>query len=79
MKWTWSRNYLMSSVLVILGLGLWAIFPLQPDAVIALEKWKGVCWVGSRSPLIGQELEILKSTGADAISQTPFGWQGDVN
>ncbi len=79
MKKNWSRNYLMSSVLVILVLSVWAIFPLQPDTVVASEKWKGVCWVGSRSPLLGQELEILKATGADALSQTPFGWQSEVN
>lgn len=79
MKKAWSRNYLMSSVLVILGLSLWAIFPLEAELITAAEKWKGVCWVGSRSPLLGPELEALKATGADALSQTPFGWQSEKN
>lgn len=79
MKKVWSRRYLLSSVLVILGLGFWAIFPFQPDLISVAEKWKGVCWVGSRSPLLGPELEALKATGADALSQTPFGWQTEKN
>lgn len=79
MKKSGSRNYLLSSVLVILGLGFWAMLSSDPVLVTAKEKWKGVCWVGSRSPLIGSELETLKATGADAISQTPFGWQSDKN
>ncbi|MDR7131377.1 hypothetical protein J2X69_003741 [Algoriphagus sp. 4150] len=79
MKSSRPRNYLLSSVPVILGLGLWAVFSLQSDLITTSEKWKGVCWVGSRSPLLGPELEALKATGADAISQTPFGWQNEKN
>lgn len=73
------RTYLFSSVGIILLLGLtWWYFP-EEEIFQASEKWKGVCWVGSRSPLLGAELEALKATGADAISQTPFGWQKDMN
>jgi hypothetical protein len=73
------RTYLFSSVGVVLLLGLsWWFLP-ENTSVIALEKWKGVCWVGSRSPLQGPELEALKTTGADALSQTPFGWQTEKN
>ncbi|MCE7053248.1 hypothetical protein LZF95_01080 [Algoriphagus sp. AGSA1] len=79
MKKVWTRDYLLSSVLIVLGLGVWAIFPFQADLITADEKWKGVCWVGSRSPLLGSELEALKATGADALSQTPFGWQKEKN
>ncbi|UZD22728.1 hypothetical protein PBT90_04750 [Algoriphagus halophytocola] len=79
MKNAGSRSYLLSSVLVILGFGLWALLVVDPVTITVEEKWKGVCWVGSRSPLLGPELEALKSTGADALSQTPFGWQSEKN
>jgi len=49
--------------------------PLEP--AIAKEKWKGISWVGSRRALEGGEVANLLKTGADAISQTPFGWQSD--
>lgn len=72
-----AQVYLFSSVgiLLLIGLTYWMIPERQMVSVA--KKWKGVCWVGSRSPLVGSELEILKATGADAISQTPFGWQKD--
>ncbi|WP_439482560.1 glycoside hydrolase family 113 [Cyclobacterium plantarum] len=38
-------------------------------------KHRGVCWVGSRNPLQGGEMENLTATGVSHISQTPFGWQ----
>nr|WP_296698836.1 hypothetical protein [Algoriphagus sp.] len=57
---------------------VWWTLP-EEEIIKAAEKWKGVCWVGSRSPLEGKELRILKSTGANALSQTPFGWQSEVN
>lgn len=43
------------------------------------EKHKGVCWVGSSRPLEGGELKLLKATGANFISQTPFGWQEKID
>ncbi|RAI88322.1 glycoside hydrolase family 113 [Algoriphagus yeomjeoni] len=79
MKTSTQRTYLFSSVGVVLLLGLSWWFSPDSTGVIAHEKWKGVCWVGSRSPLLGPELEALKATGADALSQTPFGWQTEKN
>jgi hypothetical protein len=79
MKANRARTYLFSSVGIILFFALsWWFFP-EAELIQSTEKWKGVCWVGSRSPLIGAELDALKATGADAISQTPFGWQKDKN
>jgi hypothetical protein len=73
------RRYLLSSIGFVscLALVFW-VFP-EGDLVIASEKWKGVCWVGGRVPLLGGELQALKATGANAISQTPFGWQREVS
>jgi hypothetical protein len=73
------RRYLFSSIGFVSCLVLgFLIFP-EDDVVIASEKWKGVCWVGSRDPLVGGEIQALKATGANAISQTPFGWQRAVS
>lgn len=79
MKGLARNSYLFSSVGLILIVALsWFVIP-EEELFIASEKWKGVCWVGTRSPLEGPELKALKATGADAISQTPFGWQSAVN
>ncbi|WP_366938336.1 hypothetical protein, partial [Algoriphagus sp.] len=72
-------KYLLSSIAVFIAFAMvWWTLP-EEEIIKAAEKWKGVCWVGSRSPLEGKELRILKSTGANALSQTPFGWQSEVN
>ncbi|WP_244874479.1 glycoside hydrolase family 113 [Cyclobacterium marinum] len=42
-------------------------------------KHKGVCWVGTRNPLSGGELQSLKELGVSHLSQTPFGWQKSVS
>ncbi len=78
MKLTFTK-YLFSSVGMILFMFLGWWFIPEEELLIATEKWKGVCWVGSRAPLEGGELRALKATGADAISQTPFGWQSEIN
>jgi hypothetical protein len=71
----WFSKYLFSSVgVVMLSFLVWLFFPNEP-LISSEEKWKGVCWVGSRQPLQGGEVRALKATGANAISQTPFGWQ----
>ncbi|WP_235954557.1 glycoside hydrolase family 113 [Cyclobacterium salsum] len=41
-------------------------------------KHRGVCWVASPNPLEGGELLALTAIGASHISQTPFGWQSQV-
>lgn len=70
-------KYLLSSVGVILFLLLgWYVIPEEQLTKVE-EKWKGVCWVGTRNALKGGELTALKATGANALSQTPFGFQGD--
>lgn len=75
----WFTKYLFSSVgLVVLSFFIWFFIPAEPLLAVE-EKWKGVCWVGSRQPLEGGEILALKSTGANAISQTPFGWQSEKN
>ena len=74
-----STTYLFSSVGFVLLLSfLWWLSP-EETLVSVQEKWKGVCWVGSRQPLKGGEVQALLATGANAISQTPFGWQGEKN
>lgn len=75
----WYTRYLLSSIAIFIVLTMiWWTIP-EEELLVVTEKWKGVCWVGSRSPLDGSELRALKSTGANALSQTPFGWQSDVN
>ncbi|TDQ18368.1 hypothetical protein DFQ04_0167 [Algoriphagus boseongensis] len=74
-----TKTYLFSSVgMIFLMFFFWWFLPEEPLLSVN-EKWKGVCWVGSRQPLQGGEISALKSTGANAISQTPFGWQADKN
>ena len=76
---TWFRKYLFSSVgLILLTCLIWFFIP-EETLITTTEKWKGVCWVGSRQALKGGELFALKLTGANALSQTPFGWQGAKN
>lgn len=73
----WTKTYLFSSVgIIFLLLIFWWITP-EESLLISSEKWKGVCWVGSRQPLSGGEALALKATGANALSQTPFGWQSE--
>lgn len=74
-----TKIYLFSSVgmIFLLFIGWWLV-PTEP-ILVSKEKWKGVCWVGSRQPLKGGELAQLKATGANALSQTPFGWQESSN
>src|SRR5690606_16591833 len=75
----WSRKYFFNAVgLIALSLSIWFFIPAQP-LVTATERWKGVCWEGSRRPLRGGEFVKLRATGANALSQTPFGWQGGIN
>jgi len=73
------NTYLFSSVGVALLTLISLFFIPEEKLVVATEKWKGVCWVGTREPIQGHELRLLKSTGADALSQTPFGWQADIH
>lgn len=70
-------KYLLNfiGVIVFLLLG-WYIIP-EEELIKAEQKWKGVCWVGTRNPLLGGEMQALKATGANALSQTPFGFQSD--
>lgn len=73
------NSYLFSSIGLILIIAFsWLMTP-EEELLIVTQKWKGVCWVGTRAALEGSELKALKATGADAISQTPFGWQSGVN
>jgi hypothetical protein len=75
----WYTKYLFSSFAIFIVMGMiWWTIP-EEELIIAVEKWKGVCWVGSRAPLAGNELRALKATGANALSQTPFGWQSEIN
>jgi hypothetical protein len=73
------RKYLFSTLgLLVLAFSVWYVIPSEP-LVTASEKWKGVNWEGSRRPLRGGEFDALKATGANALSQTPFGWQSSKN
>ncbi len=70
------NRFVFSSLGLFLVLFIgWNFIQEEPQLVSADSKWKGVCWVAGRSPLVGGELGVLKSVGVDAISQTPFGWQ----
>ncbi|WP_236025603.1 glycoside hydrolase family 113 [Algoriphagus oliviformis] len=73
------RKYLFSTLgLLVLAFSVWFFIPANPLPATT-EKWKGVNWEGSRRPLRGGEFLALQATGANAISQTPFGWQRDKN
>lgn len=76
---TIAHKYLFSSlVLIFFFLGIWVfILGMDTQFPVIAEKLKGVCWVGSRQALQGGELAYLSNTGANALSQTPFGWQSD--
>lgn len=76
-----STKYLFSSLsLVFLIFGFWFFYPSSDEKFpIIKDKLKGVCWVGGREGLKGGELKNLASIGANAMSQTPFGWQSDPN
>jgi len=72
-------KYLFSSVgFISLSFLVWFFIPAE-NLIRTTEKWKGVCWVGSRQPLAGGEVQVLLATGANALSQTPFGWQSEKN
>lgn len=56
------------------------LFPTKIEPlVVADEKWKGVCWVGTRDSLAGGEVQRLVKTGANALSQTPFAFQSNIH
>lgn len=74
-----TTTYLFSSVGLLVVFGLFWWFSPDSELIHTQEKWKGVCWVGSRQPLSGGEVDALLATGANAISQTPFGWQSGKN
>ncbi|MHA7128952.1 glycoside hydrolase family 113 [Algoriphagus namhaensis] len=76
-----SQRYLLSSIgLILIVLLSFFLFPMEEKSLVkANHKWKGVCWVGSRNPLEGGELAALHETGADALSQTPFAFQPEVD
>lgn len=57
-------TYLFSSVGVVVGMLVSWFFIPEEKLVVATEKWKGVCWVGTREPIQGHELRLLKSSGA---------------
>ncbi len=73
-----STSFFSSVGLILVAFLSWFFIP-EKDLLIASEKLKGVCWVGSRQPVQGIELRALKATGVNAMSQTPFGWQSEVN
>jgi len=69
-------------VLILLSLAIWTYQNQAAEehlGIAVANKHKGVCWVGSRNPLEGWELDTLGSFGVSHISQTPFGWQADPN
>lgn len=74
-----NQTYLYRSVGFIFALLIFWNFYTEEIPVKVEERWKGVCWVGSRNPLQGGELAALNQIGANALSQTPFGWQSDPN
>ena len=48
--------------------------PVSPSV-----KQKGVCWVGGKEIVTEKEIAALAKCNVNWISQTPFGWQRDVN
>lgn len=73
------KSYLLSFIGIVISLFFWFLFFPEEILTVSDEKWKGVCWVGSRGSLVGGELQALSATGANAISQTPFGWQAKID
>lgn len=49
------------------------------DHISVVAKQKGVCWVGGREVVTEKEIATLVKCNINWISQTPFGWQRDVN
>lgn len=78
---SFGNKYLFSSIglVLVVFLGIYLFPNAEGPLVVAEEKWKGVCWVGTRDSLYGGELKLLHNTGANSLSQTPFGFQRDVN
>lgn len=43
------------------------------------QRQRGVCWVGSTNPITAEEMRLLAAQHVDWISQTPFGWQRELD
>lgn len=62
--------------LIALPVLLLSLFLINKDATDSKrERQKGVCWVGTREPVVQEDIDKLKLVGVTWISQTPFGWQ----
>ena len=72
-------KYLLSSVALVFISSFFWFFSFDSNLPVWKEKYNGVCWVGSRNPLQGGEFQELAANGINAISQTPFGWQSEIN
>jgi hypothetical protein len=68
------RIYIAPVVLVLLSAGYF--ISRQDKTVLSIDsKHRGVCWVGQPEIAGVTEIEAIKSSGVNWISQTPFGWQ----
>jgi hypothetical protein len=66
--------------LIALPVLLLSLFLINKDkANSGDEKQKGVCWVGTPQPVVPEDINKLASVGVTWISQTPFGWQQQIN
>lgn len=65
--------------LIIVSLGVLALAwsNAKTESIPAVEKQKGVCWVGLPQAITDSQIVDVKEFGVSWISQTPFGWQRD--
>jgi len=68
------KVYIASSITGLIVIGVF-LANVNTEKVTALEKQKGVCWVGQPQAITELEIKDIKKCGVGWISQTPFGWQ----
>jgi hypothetical protein len=62
-----------------MAISVWTLveFPAKKHkiSIEAIDKHRGICWVGGRQIVTIEELQKAAALGVNWISQTPFGWQ----
>ena len=68
------RVYIAPVALALVATGYFISRPEQ-RRVSGEQKHRGVCWVGQPQEVSAAEIQEIKASGVNWISQTPFGWQ----
>jgi len=72
------QRILFSCLFIGSGFILHSCQPVESQPIGAIEKHKGVCWVGGREVVTEKEVTALVNNHINWISQTPFGFQRDA-